>query len=153
MGLQPFSIHSNSSKTFFTNFCIQIVAVEAEFAFSVFNNDVTTYHFDCRRGVYTVETRNNDAIMTQRFYVHRRLKNIIVNEIRVELLASRVSMSVDLLNLTHLELNSSFVNSPLNPNQYSYYNLKNNPEQMTYEHRVIKEPRQINKHLFDNDGI
>ncbi len=91
--------------------------------------------------------------MTQRFYVHRRLKNIIVNEIRVELLATKISMSVDLLNLTQLELNTSYINSPFNPNQYSYYYQKYNPEQMSYEHRVIKEPTQITKHLFANDGI
>ncbi len=91
--------------------------------------------------------------MTQRFYVHRKLKNIIVNEIRVELLATKLSMSVDLLNLTQLELNSSYINSPLNPNQYSYYYQKYNPEQISFEQRVIKEPTQLTKHLFANDGI
>lgn len=91
--------------------------------------------------------------MTQRFYVHRKLKNIIVNEIRVELLATKLSVSVDLLNLTQLEQNTSFINSPLNPNQYSYYYQKYNPEQISFEHRVIKEPTQLTRHLFANDGI
>lgn len=131
-----------------------LVAFDAEFGlnYDPNNNNIETYHFNCRRGVYSIETRNNDALMTQRFYVHRRLKNIIVTEIRVELLIPK-SVPIYLYNNTELELNSSFINNPLNPNRYSYYNQKYDPEQMTYEQRVIKDPTQVSRHLFANDGI
>ena len=80
-----------------------MTAIEAELSFSSYNNDISTYSFDCRRGEYKIETKNNDVYMTQKFYVHRRLRNIIVTEIRVELL-NRIPAIVDLFNVTKLLL-------------------------------------------------
>ncbi len=90
--------------------------------------------------------------MTQRLYVHRRIKNIYVNEIKIELL-SRTPLIVQLFNLTRLEFDPRFVNSPLNPNKYSFYTQEFHPENMTYEQRVIKAPTNIGKQLDANDGI
>ncbi len=129
-----------------------ITAVEAYFSFEL-ASDISKYHFDVRRGMYTIENRNNEAIITQRFYVHRRMRNLIVNEIRVELIDKKEPISVELYNLTRLELNTDYVNSPLNPNRYMYYQLEHNPENMTLEHRVVKHPTLINKRLELNDGI
>lgn len=51
-----------------------------------------------------------------------------------------------------LEINHEKTNSPTNVNRYSYYNQADNPENMTYEHRVIKEPT-ISQRTEMNDGI
>ena len=150
-----------------------MVSVEAFFTIDS-ANDIITYHFDVRRGtsplvlvkfylnkylknkillgIYTIESKNNDAILTQRFYVHRRIKNLIVNEIRIELL-SRNALTVDLFNLTRLDLDPRYINSPLNPNRYSFYNQEFFPENMTYEQRVIKHPTNLGKRVDANDGI
>lgn len=84
--------------------------------------------------------------------MHRKLKNIIVNEIRVELL-TKIGITIDTQNLTRLEINPEYINSPMNPNRYSYYFQENNPENITYEHRVIKPPTMAGKITELNDGI
>ncbi|CAF0704348.1 unnamed protein product [Brachionus calyciflorus] len=121
--------------------------------FSIYtDNDISTYHFDCRRGVYIIERKNNEAHITQRFYVHRRLKNIIVNEIRVELL-TRSAIMIETDNVTMLDLSqTSTTVSPLTANQYSYYVQRNNPENILYEQRVQKAPTTIQRNEL-NDGI
>ena len=101
--------------------------------------------------MYTIESKNNDAILTQRYYVHRRIKNLIVNEIKIELL-SRNALTIELYNLTQLELDPRYINSPLNPNRYSFYNQEFSPENMTYEQRVIKAPTNLGKKHDANDG-
>lgn len=155
-----------------------LTAVEAYFPLYD-ENDVITYHFDARRGksqyilpisdvnlcftlitnhrsfntkgIYTVQMRNNQAEILQRFYVHRRYRNLIVNEIRVELL-QRTSVIVELFNETRMNLNMAYANSPLNPNGYSFYFQDHNPENISYEQRVIKQPTILNKRTELNDG-
>ena len=120
---------------------------------SYVTNEVKTFHFDCRKGVYFIETKSNEVSMIQRFYVHRRLKNIIVNEIRVQPLRNNgIVLKFD--NQTIMEFNSTLTNSNTNINKYSYYNLKDNPENMNFEHRVHRAPTYIKeKSLNLNDGI
>lgn len=146
-----------------------MTAVEAYFPIFE-DNDVITYHFDSRRGlhlssseyltnivnsinklilgIYTIVTRNNQAEIQQRFYVHRRMRNIIVNEIRVELL-QRTSVIVELFNETKLNLHLGYYNQV---NGYAYYYQDRNPENITYEQRVIRQPTIINKRTELNDG-
>lgn len=93
-------------------------------------------------------SRNNLAEIQQRFYVHRRMKNIIVNEIRVELL-QRTSVVVELYNETKMHLHMGYYNQV---NGYAYYYQDRNPENITYEQRVIRQPTIINKRTELNDG-
>jgi len=60
---------------------------------------------------------------------------------------------VELFNLARRELNTDYINSPLNPNRYLYSNLEHNTNNMTFEHRVVKHPTLIDKKLELNDGI
>lgn len=43
--------------------------------------------------------------------------------------------------------------SPLNVNNYLYFKQDMDPENITFEHRVIKHPTLLNKKLELNDGI
>ena len=105
------------------------------------------------KGTYSIETRTQDVFITHKYYVHRRLRNIAVTEIRVELL-SRTAAFIYLINQTKLELNVSYLNQPLlNPNRFSYYYQSNNPEMMSFEHRVVLEPTILGMNIEQNDGI
>ena len=129
-----------------------MTAIDAVFSIDYYS-EVNTYEFNCRSGVYTSETRSENAIMTQHTYLHRKLKNIIVHEIRVQL-RNKLPISIDLFNVTKLSLDYDYKNKPvLNPNRYDYYFQEENPENMTYEARVIKEPTYFKeKRLQLNDG-
>jgi hypothetical protein len=106
-----------------------------------------------RIGLFTIKTRDNQAEINQHFYVHRRFKNLIVNEIRVELLRG-VPVIIELYNSTKLNLNMGYVNIPSNPNGYSYYFQDQNPENVSFEQRVIKQPTYLtNRRTELNDGI
>ena len=59
---------------------------------------------------------------------------------------------IEMENLTMLELSHDFADSPLTANQYSYYNQRDNPENITYEHRVQKQPTVFQRTEL-NDGI
>jgi hypothetical protein len=127
-----------------------MVAIDAEFAIKG-ADDETTYRFDTRRGYYEIDTKNRDTRLQQRFYVHRTMKNIIVNEIRVELL-QRKAVSIDLYNITHLRINFEQSHDwKNNPNRFTHYEIERNPDNMTYEQRIIREPTYIDKHQL-NDG-
>jgi hypothetical protein len=89
--------------------------------------------------------------VTQRFFVHRRLKNIIVNEIRVEML-SRLTVTIELRNYSRLIETTAPIGFDTSQTKYSYYMQRDNPENMTYEHRVIKIPTTNNKQEI-NDGV
>ncbi len=91
--------------------------------------------------------------MTQSFYVHRKLKNIIVNEIKIQLINNK-PISIDLHNITNLKLNTNFVDSILNPNKFSYYEEEINVEKIIYEQQVIKAPQYFPRNRLElNDGI
>lgn len=128
-----------------------MIAIDSEFALK--GADVeTSYRFDVRRGYYEIDSKNRNTRLQQRFYVHRTMKNIIVNEIRVELI-QRTPVVIDLYNLTNLRINFEESNNwQINPNKYTHYELENNPDNMTYEHRIIKEPTFIERQQL-NDGI
>ena len=89
-------------------------------------------------------------MVTQRFYAHRSKRNLIVTEVKVELLVNDV-IQIQLHNMTQLELNHQYIDAPENPNRYSYYRQRYNPENISFEQRVIKEPSYINK-MEQNDG-
>jgi hypothetical protein len=94
--------------------------------------------------------------MIQRKYVHRRLKNLIVNEIRVELLnvANDNPIFIELHNSTKLMLD--YINTydiQSNPNRNSFYYQDGNPEYMSYELKVVKEPTALSRFIDANDGI
>jgi hypothetical protein len=128
-----------------------MTAVEVYYPYDI-DNEYTTYNFDVRRGAYIVDIRNNQAHITQRFYAHRRFKNLIVNEIRVESFMKQ-TFQVETLNFTKLHLNIPYMNSQWNPNDYQYYNLENNPDNITYECRLIKMPTYVGKNYELNDGV
>ena len=91
--------------------------------------------------------------MTQHMYVHRKLKNIIITEIKVQIMNNQ-AVTVDLFNYTKLHLNTSFINSDLNPNRFSYYDMENSFEQISYEQQVLRQPSCINKNRLElNDGV
>ena len=115
------------------------------------DNAFVTYHFDVRRGVYTIEERRNEALVTQRFYVHRRFKNLIVNDIKVEL-QQRVALILETQNFTHLHLNPSQINTASNPNNHRMYTMEHNPDDIVYENRLVKAPSLIGKNHELNDG-
>lgn len=114
-----------------------MTAVDAFFPIDT-EQEIITYNFDVRKGAYIVETKTNYALMTQRFFVHRRLKNIIVNEIKIVLLKG-LPITFELSNLTNLMLNS-YTYSNENINKYLHFNQENSYENITFEHRVIKAP-------------
>jgi hypothetical protein len=116
------------------------------------DNAFVTYHFDVRRGVYTIEERTNEALVTQRFYAHRRYRNLMVNEIKVELY-QRVPLLLETQNFTNLHLNPALMNTWSNPNNYRMYNMENNPDNITYESRLVKTPTYLGKNHELNDGV
>lgn len=96
------------------------------------------------------------AILQQRHYVHRRLKNLIINEIRVELLNTNNDVTYVILhNDTNLQLDYRYASDPyLNPNKYAYFRQEGDPENnMVYEQRVIKMPTYLSPVDQLNDGI
>jgi hypothetical protein len=105
------------------------------------SSDTKTFSLDCRKGAYITETITPNAIISQRFFVHRRLKNIIINEIRVQL-TNRQTVSVTLYNLTKLAF-QKYTQDQFN-NRYPEYTLENGYDNITFEHRVIKQPSLVN---------
>ena len=103
--------------------------------------DTKTCSLDCRKGAYITETITPNAIISQRFFVHRRLKNIIINEIRVQL-TNRQTVSVTLYNFTRLVF-QKYTQDQFN-NRYPEYILENGYDNITFEHRVIKQPSLVN---------
>jgi hypothetical protein len=97
--------------------------------------------------------KTEKAIMHQRYYVHR-LRNIIVNEIRIELLNNADYAVIDLYNVSKLNLDYSSSNNIFNnPNKYPNYYQENDPEGMLYEQKVIKAPTPLSSYVTANDGI
>lgn len=129
-----------------------LTAVEA--IFSIPTTETRTYTFNCRTGVYTTETVSDLATMTQHMYVHRSIKNLIVNEVRVKIKYG-YPVSIKLYNITRMEFDYDYVNRPvINPNRYSYYKQRFNPENMTYEQRVVQAPTYNQEYRFEeNDGV
>lgn len=102
--------------------------------------------------MYVKESRTPNAVLYQRYYVHR-LRNIVVNEIRVELLNNAEYAIVELFNVTKLVYDfysSNNVNN--NPNKFSNYYQINDPENMMYEQKVIKQPTPLSYYVDMNDG-
>lgn len=97
--------------------------------------------------------------MTQRYYAHRRFKNIIVTEVRIELLAGASVQGIHLRldNFTNLRENNTMKYSQLNPNNYDYYNHINeydlDLDDMVYERKVIRKTTLVDKRLEANDGL
>jgi hypothetical protein len=109
------------------------------------------FQLDCRRGAYITETRTSNAIITQRYFVHRRLKNIIVNEIRVELI-NRQPVTINLFNSTQLTL-QGYTNDLTQYNmKYPLYTLDYSYDNITFEQRTYKLPT-VNGKIEMNDGI
>ena len=129
-----------------------LTAVEA--IFSIPTSETRTYTFNARTGVYTTETVSDLATMTQHMYVHRSMKNIIVNEVRVKIKYG-YPVGIKLYNITRMEFDYDYVNRPVfNPNRYSYYRQQFNPENMTYEQRVVEAPTYNQDYRFEeNDGV
>jgi hypothetical protein len=77
-----------------------------------------------------------------------------VNEIRLEV-RDKYPLAIKLYNITRMHLNTQFKNDPvLNPNKYSFYDMEFHPENITFEHRVIKAPTyNPNNRVELNDGI
>jgi hypothetical protein len=102
--------------------------------------------------MYVKESRTGSAVMYQRYYVHR-LRNIIVNEIRVELLNNVDYAIVELFNVTKL-IYDSFASNNIynNPNKLSNYYQINDPENMMYEQKVLKQPTPLSMYVDLNDG-
>ncbi len=105
------------------------------------------------------EVRNsqNNAVMIQRRYAHRRLKNLLINEIRVELLGlvnDNNPIFIELHNSTKLMLDYiNMYDLESNPNRNSFYYQDGNPEYMSYELKVVKEPTALSRFIDANDGI
>jgi hypothetical protein len=85
------------------------------------------------------------------------LKNLVINEIRVELLGlvnDNNPIFIELHNSTRLVLD--YINTydtESNPNRNSFYYQDENPEYMSYELKVVKEPTALSRFIDANDGI
>ena len=103
--------------------------------------------------MYVKEVSVENAKLTQYRYAHRRYKNLLVNEIKVELLKN-TDVIVQVFNRTNLVFDfMSSNNIILNPAKYSYYVQDPNAENLLFEQQVIRHPTRISQHSYLNDGI
>lgn len=131
---------------------VRIPAITSVYSYVPSTDIEPTYTLDCRRGLYIKELSTDSLRLTHYTYIHRRYKNLYVNEFKIERLAN-TDVTVNLENVTQLIHDYFTSNDPnLNPNGYSYYMFNQNPGKLRFEQQVIKEPTKIQFYEMP-DGI